>query len=56
MNELEWIYVKQDLKLEWAYILLEIKPCGLGSIEFEMWRHFDMKQKSFTLFDCVDCV
>ena len=31
MNELEWIYVKQDLKLEWAYILLEIKPCGLGS-------------------------
>ena len=34
--------------------LLEIKPCGGALVlEFEMWRHFDTKQKSFTLFDCV---
>ena len=25
-------------------------------LEFEMWRHFDTEQKSFTLFDCVDCM
>ena len=28
---------------------------GLG-LEFEMWQNFDTKQKSLTLFDCVDCV
>ena len=25
-------------------------------LEFEMWRHFNTKQKSFTFFGCVDCV
>ena len=45
-----WLnYVKQ-LDNE-SLSTLEIKPCG----QFEMWRHFDTKQKSksFTLCNCV---
>ena len=38
-----------------TYKFIDPPPAGLV-LEFEMWRHFDATQKSFTLFDCVDCV
>ena len=33
-----------EIKSEFIFKILEIKPCGLV-LEFEMWRHFDTKQK-----------
>jgi hypothetical protein len=55
-----FLYFLVDLEIQQNLFLKFCTLCILRTrnqalvLEFEMWRHFDTKQKSFTLFNCVD--